>query len=93
MQTACAKSLFFNILILLKACIIRLSPSKSSYNIIIDLNNLISIFYLNVNQEETDNEQNNSSNKKQATIDILRIKSLNFSELNKNIKEFEKNLR
>jgi hypothetical protein len=52
---------------------------------IIDLNNLISIYYLNTNEDE-------ENNKKSSTIDVVKIKNLNLNELNKNIKEFEKNL-
>ncbi len=78
-----------------QACIIRLSSSKSSFNIIIDLNNLISLYYLNTNQDESENELNVSifNHKKVSTIDLLKIKPLNFNELNQNIKDFEKNLR
>jgi hypothetical protein len=50
---------------------------------------------LNTNQDESENELNvsNFNNNKVATIDLLKIKSLNFHELSQNIKDFEKNLR
>ena len=49
------------------------------------------MYYLNMNQN-TDIDTSLINNNKAAKIDVLKIKNLNLSELNKNIKEFEKNL-